>query len=1065
MIAAIRHWLRPPEFPEDENKTRVASTLNAILLIGLGSALVYIMFILVVAQGEFKSLIFSVLPILFLLGLRYLLWRGAVFLAGTLLVSLSWLNLTVAAIVDGYGIRGTSLYGYILIVIVAGLLINWRAAVIFTLANMTAGLFLIYAENTGLLPPRSVTQTNFTIWSANAVFSVSAAFILGIALRSLNQAFRRAALSESYYKMLFEEAPDGILIVDENNRILMANAAIYKMTGYVPEDIVGHSPLDFVAPEDLANRPPRPLEEIKIAGSVKRERILMHQDGTRLNLLVSSSYMPDGRFQYILQDISERKKIEEALRASEEKFAKSFQSSPDAVTISFIDTGKFIDVNDGFCHMSGYSREEAIGRSAEDLNIWVDRNERSKMVLILQQEGRVRDFETILRRRSGEHVNALLSAEMIEIGGQKCMVVITRDVTERKRMEQELRLSEERYRLVSSVTSDYIYSTVRDDNNHWHQNWVVGAFERITGYTIEEFNNRGGWVSIVHPDDFEKDADAMQKLLNREQVVTENRIIHKDGSVRWVRSYAHPVWDNKQNRLVEIYGAVQDITEQKRIEQELRLSEERYRLVSSVISDYTFSNVQNEKGEIVLNWVAGAFEQISGYTFEEFNARGGWVSTVHPDDLEQDAHDMELLRQNQKVISEIRTIHKDGTIRWVRSYAHPVWDEEKQELVGIYGAVQDITERKRIEEELRLNEERYRIVSSVISDYSFSTARNEKGGLHLTWIAGAFEKITGYTPEEFIARGGWTSILHPDDREKDAQDIENLMKNQRIVSEIRIIHKNGSVRWVRSYSHPVIDEHGSLTGIYGGVQDITEQKLIAQEREKLIEELEAKNVELEQFTYTVSHDLKAPLITIKGFLGFLGVDARAGDIQRVEADIQRINEATDRMHELLTDLLELSRIGRLLNAPETVSFQPLVIEAIGLTEGRLQERGVEMIVPEELPKVYGDRQRLLEVVQNLVDNAAKFMGDQPRPQIEIGKQGETNNGFVTFFVRDNGMGIAPEFHERIFGLFNRLNPKIEGTGIGLALVKRIIEFHGGKIWVQSEVGEGATFYFTLPNVP
>ena len=367
----------------------------------------------------------------------------------------------------------------------------------------------------------------------------------------------------------------------------------------------------------------------------------------------------------------------------------------------------------------------------------------------------------------------------------------------------------------------------------------------------------------------------------------------------------------------------------------LRQSEERYRLVSSVISDYTFSNVQNEKGDIVLNWVAGAFEQISGYTVEEFNARGGWVSTIHPGDLDQDAHDMELLRHNQQVISELRTIHKDGTIRWVKSYAHPVWDEEKNQLVGIYGAVQDITDRKRIEHE----------------------------------------------------------------------------------------------------------------------------------RENLIQDLEAKNQELEQFTYTVSHDLKAPIITIKGFLGFLGADAQAGDKERIEADIQRINEATDRMHELLTDLLELSRIGRKMNAPEMISFESLVNEVIEIMNGRLRERGVEVIVKGEFQKVYGDRQRLLEVVQNLMDNAAKFMGDQLHPLIEIGQDGREENGNATFFVRDNGIGIAPEFHERVFGLFNRLNPGIEGTGIGLALVKRIVEFHGGRVWIQSEAGSGATFYFTLPTVP
>lgn len=1063
LLSAVRRWLQPPAFPSDETKTRIARTLNSILIIGVGGSLVYILFILTIARGEIKSIAFSLVPLLFMSALWYLLRRGKVYIASTLLVSLSWLNLTVAAIVDGYGIRATSLYGYILIVIVAGLLINWKASLSFALLNIASGLLLIYADNAGYLPSRTVSQTNLTIWSASAVFSVSAAFILGIALRNLNDAFQRASLSESYYRMLFKEAPDGILIVDENNRIILANTAIYQMTGYTSEKLINHSPFDFVAPEDLVARPPRPLEELKITGSIRRERVLLHKDGSRLNVIISSTYMPDGHFQYIIQDITDRKRMEKALRASEEKFAKSFQASPDAVTISSIDTGKFIEVNEGFCRMSGYTREEALGHSAEELNIWADVNQRSEMVATLQREGRVRDFQTILRRRSGESLYCQLTVEAVEIGGQNCMVVITRDITQRKQMEEELRLSEERYRLVSSVISDYIYSTVRDKNNRWHQNWVTGAFERITGYTLDEFNNRGGWLSILHPDDLGLDDDAMKKLLHNQQTVAEVRIMHKDGSIHWVRSYAHPVWDEKENRLVEIYGAVQDITDHKRIEQELLLSEERYRLVSSVISDYTFSNVQNEKGEIVLNWVAGAFEQISGYTFEEFNARGGWASTVHPDDLEQDAQDMEMLRNNQQVISEIRTIHKDGTVRWVKSYAHPVWDAEKQELVGIYGAVQDITERKSIEEDLRLNEERYRTVSSVISDYSFSTLRDEEGHLNLTWIAGAFEKITGYTPEEFTARGGWLSILHPDDREKDAQDIEKLGNNQRIVTEVRILHKNGSVRWVRGYAHPVIDENGSLAGIYGAVQDITEQKLIEREREKLIDELGAKNAELEQFTYTVSHDLKAPLITIKGFLGFLGVDARAGDMKRVEADMHRINEATDKMHELLTDLLELSRIGRLMNAPEMVSFELLVKEAVELVDGRLQARGINVIVNDELPNIYGDHQRLLEVVQNLMDNAAKFMGDQTHPLIEIGQHRDTDNGFVAFFIRDNGMGIAPEFHERIFGLFNRLNPKIEGTGIGLALVKRIVEFHGGRIWVQSESGEGATFYFTLPT--
>lgn len=675
MRSFIGTWLRPPAVLKDDNEIRIAQTLNAILLISLGGAIVYILFILALARSEAISLLFSTLPILFILGLRYLLNKISVYVVSMLFVACAWLNLTLAAAADGYGIRGTSLYGYILIVVVAGLLISWRASVAFALLNIFTGLLLIYATDTEILPNRVVLQTDFTIWSANAVFSVSAAFVLAIALKSLENASRRAALSESYYRMLFEAAPNGICIVDSDNRITMANEALYQMTGFSPADVIGRSALDFVDPQDLVRRPPRSFDQFMVNGPLKRERVLVRKDGLRLDVIISSSYMPDGHLQYILQDITERKRIEEALRVSEEKFSKSFQASPDAVTLSSLKSGKFIDVNEGFIKMSGYSREEALGRSAEELKIWGDIHQRQRMVELLQTKGRVRDFETTLVRKTGEAISCLLAVETVEIGGETCMVVVTRDLSRQKRIERE--------------------------------------------------------------------------------------------------------------------------------------------------------------------------------------------------------------------------------------------------------------------------------------------------------------------------------------------------------------------------------------------------------RESLIRDLEAKNAELEQFTYTVSHDLKAPLITIKGFLGLLSNDALSGNRKRLEEDIQRIGEAADKMHILLNNLLELSRIGRMMNIPEPVAFADLVLEARAILQGRFQQSKVELRVEEHLPVVQGDRQRLLEVVQNLIDNAAKFMGDQSHPLIEIGQvsRPDSSERMATFFVRDNGIGIAPEFHERIFGLFNRLDPRIEGTGVGLALVRRVVEYYGGKIWVESEVGQGSTFFFTLPLAP
>ncbi|NTW12047.1 MAG: GAF domain-containing protein [Anaerolineales bacterium] len=245
-------------------------------------------------------------------------------------------------------------------------------------------------------------------------------------------------------------------------------------------------------------------------------------------------------------------------------------------------------------------------------------------------------------------------------------------------------------------------------------------------------------------------------------------------------------------------------------------------------------------------------------------------------------------------------------------------------------------------------------------------------------------------------------------------------------------------------------------------RELFERRRIETVMEKLIASLEDKNAELERFTYTVSHDLKSPLVTINGFLGYLEKDMAAGDMERYKQDSQRIQEAVNKMYMLLSDLLELSRIGRMMNAPETIPFAELMRDAKEAVHGRLEARGVTVTLQPNLPSVYGDRQRLTEVLQNLIDNAAKYMGSQPEPGIEIGQRGE-DDGKPVFFVKDNGMGIAPEYHERVFGLFNKLDAKSEGTGVGLALVKRIIEIHGCRIWVESESGQGSTFYFTLPK--
>jgi PAS domain S-box-containing protein len=244
-------------------------------------------------------------------------------------------------------------------------------------------------------------------------------------------------------------------------------------------------------------------------------------------------------------------------------------------------------------------------------------------------------------------------------------------------------------------------------------------------------------------------------------------------------------------------------------------------------------------------------------------------------------------------------------------------------------------------------------------------------------------------------------------------------------------------------------------------KELQERKRVELERERVLKDLESKNAELERFTYTVSHDLKSPLVTIAGFMGFLEEDLKKGDQNRQQLAISRIYEAVKKMRRLLDELLELSRIGRLANPSVEVSLRDLAREAVELTQGQLMARQVKVEIESDLPVAQVDRVRMVEVLQNLIVNAVKFMGNQERPLIEIGSTKADSQNI--FFVRDNGMGIAPEYHQKVFGLFDKLNPTSDGTGIGLALVKRIVEVHGGKIWVESELGKGATFFFTLAD--
>ncbi len=273
------------------------------------------------------------------------------------------------------------------------------------------------------------------------------------------------------------------------------------------------------------------------------------------------------------------------------------------------------------------------------------------------------------------------------------------------------------------------------------------------------------------------------------------------------------------------------------------------------------------------------------------------------------------------------------------------------------------------------------------------------------------------------------------------------------IPELTYTDLNGNRHYVSVKKAPLVSNAGEVTHVLTVSHDITELK-------NKREELAAKNKELEQFTYTVSHDLKAPLLTIQGFVQLLRDDLARNDHDAVDKDLKYIENAAKKMEKLINDTLQLSRIGRVMNPPEDVAFHDIVVEALEQTRQQIESRGVEVSVSDDLPVVRVDRMKMVEVMVNLITNSVKYMGNQKQPKIEIGYM--LKDGEVVLFVRDNGIGIEKNQHEKVFELFYKLDSRSDGTGAGLAIVKRIIEVHGGRIWIESKPGHGCTVFFTLP---
>lgn len=495
--------------------------------------------------------------------------------------------------------------------------------------------------------------------------------------------------------------------------------------------------------------------------------------------------------------------------------------------------------------------------------------------------------------------------------------------------------------------------------------------------------------------------------------------------------------------------AQKEIYERSMVEVELRASEERFRKVFQA-SPVAICITTLDTGALLDG--NDAYWKMSGYDPKESIGRS--VEELEMwDSMENRGSFIEEIKARHSVLNPNYEFLTHLTLE--RRFAIALYELiEIKDQTCVLSMFYDITEQKQAEDALKNTEARTRAILTSIPDMIFEVS---KDGTFLDFMASA-DYRTIMPPSQFLGKN-IRELFPKAIAEQTVFALERALSTSQVHAFEYGLPPGEETQFFEARVAAISSESAMIM-----VRDISQRKWVETEREKLINELEEKNGELERFTYTVSHDLKSPLITIKGFLGFLEQDAFSGNSARLKTDITRIGDAADRMQTLLNELLELSRVGRVMNAYQYIKFEDLANVAVDIVQGRLSAANVQAHIQENLPLVYGDRQRLVEVLQNLIDNAAKFTGNQLHPRIEIGLHGYEDEKPI-FYVKDNGMGIEPVHHDRIFGLFNKLDANSEGTGIGLALVKRIIEVHGGRIWVQSEVENGSTFFFTLQIGP
>jgi len=752
----------------------------------------------------------------------------------------------------------------------------------------------------------------------------------------------------------------------------------------------------------------------------------------------------------MVSDISARKQTERTLRESEKKFAALFQKAPFATVLSRVPHGAFVDVNEAFERITGFSRAEMLGRNAVELGL-VPAELREQISAELQERGLVRNQEVSFGSKNGEFYKVLLNVDLLEFGGEQYALTTIEDITHRRRAEDQLALERERLSLALNAGMMGVYDMDLRQNRLWWSPEIYAVF----GLSPQTFvPSRDAFKALVHPEDRDSLWNSLEESVRDHKPFTyEFRVVRPDGQLRWIATRARSEYDSAGSP-VHYFGIAIDITERKRVEEALIESQERFRQLAENIPQMAW--MTDRDGSIF--WYNKLWFEYTGSTLEEM--RGwGWQKVHHPDYVQSVTEKFKRALATGEPWEDTFPLRRhDGEFRWFLSRAFPIHDGEGN-IARWFGTNTDITQLRQAQANLA---EREAILRTVTTEARVGLVIVNSEQRYL-FANRTYAEILGIATENIVG-------LRVEDVLSDVYDqikprLEQAFQGRRVTYELQL-PQHRTTRDERFYEvvyEPRLENpHDPYVVVV--IIDITERKRMQVTLERLVEERTARLREtigeLELFSYSMAHDMRAPLRAMQGFSEIL--DAEYGTTIGEGRDyLRRIASSARRLDLLIQDVLSYSKLVRdeLTLAP--TDPEKLLAEILE-SYPNLQAGDAEIQIESPLPLLLANRAALTQVLSNLLGNAVKFVPPGVRPRVRV-RAGRAEKGFARLWIEDNGIGIPAEAQDSIFMMFQRLNAPgdYEGTGIGLTIVRKAVEKMGGRVGVESEPGKGSRFWIEL----